>query len=130
MPITALYAALIALLLLALSRRVIGIRRAAQIAVGDGGNGTLLRAMRAQANCAEYAPIGLILIGLAESLAVPALILHLLGLGLVAGRIVHAYGVLQEPEDFRFRVAGMALTFTTIAAAASVALIGSIVHWM
>jgi len=98
--------------------------------VGDGGNGTLLRAMRAHANCAEYGPIGLILIGLAESLALPALILHLLGLGLVAGRIVHAYGVSQEPEDFRFRVAGMALTFTTIAAAASVALIGSIVHWM
>jgi uncharacterized membrane protein YecN with MAPEG domain len=114
MPITALYAALIAVLFLALSWQVTGIRRAAQVAVGDGGDRALLRAMRAHANCAEYAPLGLILIGLAESLA----------------RVVHAYGVSQEPENFRFRVSGMVLTLSTIAAAATAALIGAIVHWM
>jgi uncharacterized protein len=86
----------------------------------------LARAIRAHANCAEYAPIGIILIGLAESLAVPAPILHGLGIGLVAGRVVHAYGVSQEPENLRFRVAGMGLTITAIAVAASAALIGAI----
>jgi uncharacterized membrane protein YecN with MAPEG domain len=61
---------------------------------------------------------------------VPSLILHALGLALVAGRIVHAYGVSQEPENFRFRVLGMGMTLTSIAVAAGAALIGAIVHWM
>jgi uncharacterized protein len=129
MAITALYAALITVVFLALSRRVIVLRRAAQVPLGDGGDRKLTRAMRAHANCAEYAPLGIILIGLAESLSVPALIVHALGVSLVAGRIVHAYGVSQEPENFRFRVAGMGLTFTAIAVAAGAALIGAIVHW-
>jgi uncharacterized protein len=129
MAITALYAALITVVFLALSRRVIVLRRAAQVPLGDGGDRKLARAMRAHANCAEYAPLGIILIGLAESLSVPALIVHALGVSLVAGRIVHAYGVSQEPENFRFRVAGMGLTFTAIAVAAGAALIGAIVHW-
>ncbi len=130
MPVTALYAALVALLFLVLSRRVIVARRTAQVAIGDGGDRRLLRAVRAHANCAEYAPIGIILIGLAELLAVPAPILHALGIGLVAGRIVHAYGVSQEPENLRFRLTGMILTLTAIAVAASAALIGAIVHWL
>jgi uncharacterized membrane protein YecN with MAPEG domain len=129
MAITALYAVLITIVFLALSRRVIVLRRAAQVPLGDGGDRKLARAMRAHANCAEYAPLGIILIGLAESLSVPALMLHALGLSLVAGRIVHAYGVSQEPENFRFRVTGMGLTFTAIAVAAGAALIGAIVHW-
>jgi uncharacterized protein len=130
MPITALYAALIALLFLVLSQRVIGARQAVRVPLGDGGDRALARAIRAHANCAEYAPIGIILIGLAESLAVPAPILHGLGISLVAGRIVHAYKVSQEPENLRVRVAGMGLTITAIAVAASAALIGAIVHWM
>ena len=129
MAITALYAALITVVFLALSRRVIVLRRAAQVPLGDGGDRKLARAMRAHANCAEYAPLGIILIGLAESLSVPALIVHALGLSLVAGRIVHAYGVSQEPENFRFRVSGMSLTFTALAVAAGAALIGALVRW-
>ena len=130
MAITALYAAAITLLFLALSVRVIRLRRAARIALGDGGERRLARAIRAHANCAEYAPIGIILIGLAESLSVPALLLHALGIGLVAGRVVHAYGVSQEPEDSRFRATGMGLTFTAIAVAAGAGLIGAMIHGM
>ena len=129
MPVTALYAALVGFVFLALSRRVIVVRRAAQVPLGDGGNRRLSRAIRAHANCAEYAPLGLVLIGLAESLSIPALILHALGASLVAGRVVHAYGVSQEPENYRFRVTGMGLTLTAIAVAAIAALIGAIVHW-
>lgn len=130
MPITAVYAALIAGVFLALSRRVIMIRRGDRVAIGDAGNARLLRAMRAHANCAEYAPFGLILIGLAETLAAPALILHALGLALLGGRVVHAYGLSQEPEDLRLRVTGMALTLTTIGVAAITALISATLSWV
>ena len=130
MAITALYAALITLVFLALSARVIARRGAAQVALGDGGNRELARAIRAHANCAEYAPLGIILIGLAEQVSAPALILHALGVGLLAGRVVHAYGLSREPENLRFRLIGMILTFTALAVGAAAALIGAVAHWL
>ena len=42
------------------------------------------------------------------------LLLHGLCLCLLLDRIAHAYGVSQAAENFSFRVAGTALTFTTI----------------
>ena len=36
-------------------------------------------------------------------------------LALVAGRVVHAYGVSQEHENIRLRIAGMAATFAVLA---------------
>ena len=47
-----------------------------------------------------------------------ALMLHALGLALLTGRCVHALGVSRADEDYRLRVAGMALTFSAIVGAA------------
>jgi uncharacterized membrane protein YecN with MAPEG domain len=127
MPTTALYASLLAFLFVFLSVRVIRTRRGAHVALGDGGDRLLLRRMRVQANFAEYVPLALILIGLAESLGAPAALLHGLGTGLVAGRASHAFGVSRDPEDFRFRVAGMGATLTIILAAGATCLWRSLV---
>lgn len=118
MPITALYAAPLALLFIFLSVRVIAFRRSAKVAVGDGGDKILLRRMRVHANFAEYVPIALILMALAESQHAPAMLLHALGTALVLGRCVHAYGVSQTQETILLRVFGMSLTLTVIAVAA------------
>ena len=68
MPITALYAGLLAPLFLLLSVRVIRQRRGAKVAVrGDGGDAMLLRRMRVHANFAEYVPLALLLMALAEN---------------------------------------------------------------
>jgi uncharacterized membrane protein YecN with MAPEG domain len=120
MPVTALYAALLALLFMVLSVRVIGFRRVVRIGLGDGGDTALLRRVRVHANFAEYVPFCLVLIGLAESLKAPALILHALGALLLAARLSHAYGVSRQPETFLFRVAGMVGTLTVIGVAAAV----------
>ena len=56
------YAALLALFFVALSIRTLRLRRELRIAVGDGGNPAMLRAMRVHANFAEYVPLGLILL--------------------------------------------------------------------
>ena len=77
MPIAALYAALLAPLFLILSARVIGRRREARVALGAGEDAELLRRMRVHANFAEYTPFALVCLALAESLATPALVLHL-----------------------------------------------------
>lgn len=118
MPITALYAGFLSILLIILTFRVIGRRRAQRVEIGDGADTDLLRRMRVHANFIEYAPYALILMGLAESMRAAPLLLHAIGSILVTGRVVHAYGLAQTPHIMRFRVAGMVMTLTAIMAAA------------
>lgn len=120
---TPIYAALLAFVLIFLSLRVIRTRRTAKVALGDGGDQGLLRASRAQANFAEYVPMALLLIGFAELQGAPVLAIHGLGVVLLAGRLVHAYGVSQQEEDCRLRVRGMQLTFLAVASAAILILV-------
>jgi uncharacterized protein len=115
MPITALYASLLAFLFLLLSARVISQRREARVEIGHGESRELMRRARVHANFAEYAPLALLLLACAESLKAPVLALHGLGLALLIGRCVHAYGLSQNPHNFRLRVFGMWLTLATIA---------------
>lgn len=118
MPIVSVYAAVLALVYVALSIRVVTVRRAALVAIGDGGDKVLERRIRAHANFAEYVPIALILIALAESNGAPVLMLHALGSGLIVGRVVHALNISSEQERIPLRVVGMATTFTVILVAA------------
>jgi len=125
---TPIYAALLAFVLIFLSIRVIRTRRTAKVALGDGGDQRLLRASRAQANFAEYVPMALLLIGFAELQGAPVLAIHGLGVVLLAGRLVHVYGVSQEDEDFRLRVRGMQLTFLAVASAAILILVQTVLR--
>jgi len=114
--VTTFYAGLLALLYVALAIRVILRRRAAGVALGTGGRADLERATRVHANCAEYVPIAIALMLLVELTGSQTWPVHAAGVALLAGRALHAFGVSREPEDFRFRVTGMALTLTTILA--------------
>ncbi len=115
--IVPIYAGLLGLVFIFLSVRVIRARRQERVALGDGGNPQVRRAMRVHANFAEYVPLALILIAFAELQGQPAVLVHALGLALLAGRLIHAFGVSQENETYRYRTAGMWLTFIAIAAA-------------
>ncbi|HYF09379.1 MAG TPA: MAPEG family protein [Acetobacteraceae bacterium] len=119
--VTALYAALLALLFLALSFAVIRQRYRTRIAIGTGREPALERAARVHANFAEYAPFALLLMLLAELLGAAPWWLHAIGLALLVGRAVHAFGVSQREENLRFRQAGMALTFAVLALGAATA---------
>lgn len=114
--VTAICAALLAALFVLPSLRVIGARRRHQAALG-APHRELEQAVRAHGNFAGYAPLGL-----AESPGLAPLALHALGLALLAGRVSHAWGISREPEVLRFRVVGMALTFTVIGVAAALLL--------
>ena len=116
--VTPIYAGLIALLFLVLSFRVVGARRSTKTSVGDGGNEVMLKRMRVQANCAEYAPIGLILLALAELQGMPMVWLHLFGAMLLAGRALHAWGFGATPQIIPARRWGMYLTVGMIASLA------------
>lgn len=129
MQATTLWAALLAPVCLWLSLRVIGERRRAGVAIGAGDDPVLERAIRAQGNFAEYVPFALVLLALAEAGGTPGWVIHPLGAALLAGRIAHGWGIVRQPEDYRFRVGGMMATFAVIAAAALAALVAVSVGW-
>ena len=112
--IVLLYAALLALLFVGLSIRTLRMRRRLGIAIGDAGNESMLRAMRVHSNFAEYVPLSLLLIYLVEVTGASPLLVHGLGIGVLLGRVSHAFGVSQTQENFAFRVVGMAMTFTPL----------------
>lgn len=123
MTITALYASLLALLFVFLSFRVIGWRRLVKVEIGHGDDNQLLRRMRVHANFAEYVPFTLLLMAMAESMTAPRPLIHLVGLLLIAGRLMHAYGLSQTPHILRYRVWGMMLTFFALSISALLCLL-------
>ena len=65
MAVTAFNASLLAFLFVFLSARVIVWLRAQKVEIGDGQDRELLRRSRVHANFVEYAPLFLVLLGLA-----------------------------------------------------------------
>jgi len=128
MHILPLYAALFALLFVALSVRTLRLRRSLRIALGDSGNERMLRAMRVHSNFAEYVPFCLFLIFLVEMQGGHPLLVNGLCIFLLIGRLSHAFGVSQTIETYKFRVFGMALTFITLISSATCLLLASAAH--
>ncbi|MEN3800226.1 MAPEG family protein [Aeromonas veronii] len=114
MTILPVYAALLALLFVLLSIRTIRTRHSRKVALGHGDDPAMLRAMRVHANFAEYVPLALLLVYFVETGSHAPWLVHLLGIALLLGRLCHAFGMSRTPENFRYRVAGMGLTFTVI----------------
>lgn len=118
LSIVPFYAALLALFYIFLSIRVVRMRVRDRIALGDANNPRLRRAVRVHANFAEYVPLTVILAAFVEWQQFAPVWVHGLCWMLIAGRVIHAYGVSQENEDYRLRVAGMVSTFGSMAASA------------
>ena len=112
--ITPYYAAILALLFIALSVRTIKTRREHKVAIGDGGEKSILRASRVHANFSEYVPFTILLIAMLEMQSYSDWMIHGLCVALVAARIAHAYGVSQANENFKFRIFGTAMTINII----------------
>ena len=112
------YAALLAFLYIALAVRVMRARGTHRIALGTGGAAPLERRIRVHANFSEYVPFALLVLLMAELRGIRPVVLHLLSTCLLAGRLLHAFGVSQARENLRYRVAGMVLTFTALGGAA------------
>lgn len=106
--ITSIYASLAVLLIVRLSISVIKLRREYRISLGDGGNEELQLAIRTHANALEYIPITLLLLLMLELNGAPKILIHLLGLVLMTGRIIHTIGL--SGKDLQKRVLGMQIT--------------------
>ncbi len=97
MHITLIYAGLLGLLFLLLSFWVVKRRAQFRVMIGEGEAPEMLSAIRAHGNFAEYVPLTLLLMALCELAGVGPFWLHLGGVLLLAGRILHAIGI-QIPK--------------------------------
>jgi uncharacterized protein len=93
LPVTLITAAAMALINVWLTLRIGRTRGSSGVSLGDGGDETLVRRMRAQANLVENAPFFLILLGLVELARGTSLALWAIGALFVVGRLVHVLGM-------------------------------------
>ncbi len=107
--VTALYAGILALVLVGLSLYVVRGRWANKVSVGDGGNADMLKRMRAHANFIEYVPIALIGLYLLEVTRHSVYLLHVLGIALVVARLMHPFGMVRKSPN-PFRAGGAVIT--------------------
>lgn len=115
LPVTLGTAGLCAGMQLALTALVIAGRAKSGISLLDGGDTALTRRMRAHGNFTETAPVALLLLGLLELAAAPrGLLLGLAGL-FVAGRVLHAVGVVTQGDSWARRL-GMVATLLVLSA--------------
>lgn len=113
-PVTAIYAALLAILLVILGGLVIRTRVRERVSLGDNGNPAMLAAMRVHANAAENIPVALLLMFLLEVNGGSVAALHAYGIALLAGRVMHAWGLSRKKTVNRWRQIGMVLTWLVI----------------
>jgi len=124
--ITSFYAALLGLILIFLSVKIIQNRRSAKISLGDKGDSFLQSKIRAHSNFIEYTPIFLIMLILVEIGGLNRYFIHLFGIIFIVGRASHAYGIIVSEirnRNFLFRQAGMFCTFFCLGSLALILLI-------
>lgn len=113
--ITALYGALNAILNILLANRVSTIRKKEGVTLGHGESKALLVASRIHANNAEFVPLAIVMMLIAELMGGSSTVLHIYGGFLLVARIAHAFG-LTRPSPNPFRFAGTAITWISIVA--------------
>ena len=117
------YAAILVLIFVFLSVRVIQMRAAAKIGIGTGNDPAMERRIRVHGNFAEYVPLALLLLAFMEMQQQSRYLIHILCIVLIAARIVHAIGVTPVQENFQMRVASVLATFAVLVIASLALLI-------
>ncbi|MBU2866948.1 MAPEG family protein [Pacificibacter marinus] len=116
LPITSIFACLATMMYIVLAFRIIAIRRAKRISLGDGADPRLETRIRQHGNFNEYVPLTLILMGLAELQGAPTLLMIALGLALLASRIAHVVGLerMAVPIGLKLRTFGVLTCFAVL----------------
>lgn len=115
-PVVALYGSLNALLNVALALNVSRVRNKHRVSLGHGENDAVLRASRAHGNNAEFVPLGIVVLLLAELSGGSSLWLHVLGGSLFVARVLQAWGIYIPKAPNPQRFIGTAVTWIMIAA--------------
>ncbi|MFZ0844390.1 MAG: MAPEG family protein [Pseudolabrys sp.] len=116
--ITALYAAILGLIIIALGINVTIHRSKLRIPMGDGGDPTMLRMIRVHANACEYVPLALVLMIAYELNGGWHSALNIIGVALIAGRLSQSWTMWTTDMPGRGRQIGQSLTWLSIVALA------------
>jgi len=116
--ITALYAGLLGLLVVALGFNVTVHRWILRVPLGDGGNPLLVRVIRMHGNTVESVPIAVLLMALYELDGGLRTALHAAGMTLIVGRLLYAGTLWADGGWNLIRATGVTLTWLTISALA------------
>lgn len=115
LSVTALYAAILALIILALGINVTVHRVKLRVSLGDGGNPVMLRMMRLHGNAIEYLPLALVLMALYELNGGWHWALHVIGIALIAGRLIQTWAMWGTDIPVPGRGIGQTTTWASIA---------------
>ena len=118
LSITALYAGILALIVIALGINVTVHRVKLSVPLGDGGNALMLRMIRLHANAIEYLPLALVLMAIYELNGGSHTLLHIAGIVLIVGRILQSWNMWSTAMPGFGRIAGQSSTWLTIVALA------------
>jgi uncharacterized membrane protein YecN with MAPEG domain len=116
--ITAFYAAILALIVVALGINVTVHRVKLKVSLGDGGNAEMLRMIRLHGNAVEYIPVALVLMLAYEINGGWHAALHTIGIALVAGRVIQTWAMWSTEVAGPGRGTGQTLTWLSIVALA------------
>ena len=100
-PIIAGYIAFFLLMNIVLMYLIGKVRIAKKIDLGDGGDAQMLSRVRAHGNFSETVPISMLGLICLDMLAAPIWALHLVGGGMVVGRVLHALGMYGKFKQGR-----------------------------
>ncbi len=114
LPITALYVALAALILMGLAGLVIRQRARFKVVFGEGdaNAAALKRAIRAHGNAVEFVPISLLVLLCCEMAGMAPWAVHAWGCTLIVARLAHASGLAASEGQSLGRGLGAGLQFT------------------
>jgi len=113
-PVTGLYAGLLALLLVALAARISLQRSKLNVGLGHGNDPQLARDIRVHGNAVEWILPMLLLLLVAELDGASKTFLHVCGATFVVSRLVHAIGLSRTSKGSTPRFWGMAGTLLVV----------------
>jgi len=116
--ITALYGAILGLIVIALAINVTVHRVKLRVPLGDGGNAEMRRMIRLHGNAAEYIPLAIALMLIYELNGGAHLGLHIIGVALIAGRVAQTLGMWSTDKTNIGRQIGQSLTWLSLIALA------------
>lgn len=113
--ITAIYAAILAIMMIVLSSLVTMKRIKTHVSILDGGDMSLATRIRQHGNFIENVPMALIVMALAEANGIGSGWLHGAGILLVVSRVMQPLGLRHDKAETFPRIAGgMGTTIATL----------------
>lgn len=114
--VSAIYAALLALMQIGLTLNVVKYRRAQKVSLGtEKGDWELTRAVRAHGNFTEIVPMALFMLVLCDLQGAPVWFIHSLGMILIIGRVLHVIALLKFKYAYGWpRFVGMVLSLLVL----------------